>query len=208
MSAQLLKHPSESGTRPGSFLPRLVFVCALMSVVAAAAANKHQEPSQKPPPDSAAQPAQKDCDADQLRKTVQQLTAELTRIKKRVAELEKTCPVESLQDKLKKEQQHAETLHAQLLATMEKEAALQPRIDQIDEQLRPDNMDRSLAGVGSLHPEDDREALRRRLTGEKRRLQSQLDLLHQDHTRLQAALADSDAAIQRLRLRIMEATHS
>jgi chromosome segregation ATPase len=179
-----------------------------MSVVAAAAHNNHQEPAQKPPPESAAQPVQNSGDANQPRKTVPQLTAELTRLKKRVADLEKNCQVDSLQDKLEKEQQRAEALHGQLLGTMEKEAALQPRIDQIDEQLRPENIDRSLAGVGSLHPEDVREALRRRLSSEKRRLQSQLDLLYQDHTRLQSALADSDAAIQRLRLRLTEATHS
>ena len=207
MSAQLLKHSGEFGIRHGNYWARLVFVCALMGG-AVAAADNHQEPAQKPPPDSAAQPAQKDCDADQLRKTVQLLNAELTRIKKRVAELEKDCPVDSLQNKLEKEQQRAEALHTQLLGTIDKEAASQSRMDQIDEELRPENIDRSLAGVGSLHPEDAREALRRRLTGEKRRIQSQLDLLHQDHTRLQASLADSDAAIQRLRLRLREATRS
>jgi type IV secretory pathway VirB10-like protein len=203
-AAQLLQHLKESGIRPGNFLVRVAFVCALMSVVAAASPKNQQEPTQKPPPDSAA-PVSNNGDADQLRKTVQQLTAELTRIKKRVAELEKDRLVDSTQDKLEKEQQRAEALHAQLLGTMEKEAALQARLDQFDQQLLPDNIDRSLAGVGSLHPEDAREALRRRLTSEKRRVQSQLDLLRQDHTRLQASLADSDAAIQRLRLRLSEA---
>ena len=207
-AAQLLKHLKESGVRPGNFLARVAFACALISVVAAASSNYQQEPAQKSPPDSAAQPVQARGEADQLPKTVQQLTAELTRLKKRVAELEKDRLVDSIQEKLGKEQQRAEVLHAQLLGTMEKEATLQARADQIDEQLLPENIDRSLTGVGSLHPEDAREALRRRLTAEKKRVQSQLDLLHQDHTRLQASLADSDAAIQRLRLRLVEATHS
>lgn len=207
-AAQLLKHLKESGVRPGNFLARVALACALMSVVTGASPNSQQEPAPKSPPDSAAQPVQNNGDADQLRKTVQQLTAELTRLKKRVAELEKDRLVDSIQEKLGKEQQRAEGLHAQLLGTTEKEATLQARADQIDEQLLPENIDRSLTGVGSLHPEDAREALRRRLNAEKRRVQSQLDLLHQDHTRLQASLADSDAAIQRLRLRLAEATHS
>ena len=198
----------ESGIRSGNFLARVALACVLMSVVAAASTDNQQEPAPKPTPDSAAQPVQSNPSVDQLRKTVQQLTAELTRLKKKVAELEKDRQVDSLQDKLSKEQQRAETLHAQLLATMEKETTLQGRADQLDEQLRPENIDRSLAGVGGLHPEDAREALRRRLTNDKRRIQTQLDLLHQDHTRLQASLADSDAAIQRLRLRLMEATRS
>jgi len=202
-AAQFLK----SGIRSGNFLARVTLVC-MMSLVADASTGTQQEPAQKPPPDSAAQPAPANANVDQLRKTVQQLNAELARLKKRVAELEKDRQVDSLQDKLSKEQQRAETLHAQLLGTMEKEAALQARIDQVDEQLRPENIDRSLAGVGGLHPEDAREALRRRLTNDKRRVQAQLDLLQQDHTRLQASLADSDAAIQRLRLRLQEATRS
>lgn len=206
--SQLSKHLKISWIGPGDFLVRIAFVCALTSVVAAAAPDHTQEPAQKNPPDAAAQSNQNNCDADQLRKTVQQLNAELNRIKKRVAELEKERQVDSLREKLEKEQQRAEVLHTQLLGTMDKEAAAQSRVDQIDEQLRPENIDRAFTGVGSLHPEDDREALRRRLTGEKRRLQSQLDLLHQDHARLQASLADSDVAIQSLRLKIAEATRS
>jgi small-conductance mechanosensitive channel len=207
-AAQLLKRLKESGISPDKSLARVALVCALMSVVATASTDNQQEPAQKTPPAVPAQTTQNNSDADQLRKRVQQLTAELTRIKKRVAVLEKDRQVDSIQDKLGKEEQRAEILHTQLLATVAKETDLQARMDQIDEQLRPENMDRSLAGVGSLHPEDAREALRRRLTNEKRRVQSQLDLLHQNHTRLQSSLADSDAAIQRLRLRLMEATRS
>lgn len=206
-AAQFLKHLKEYGNGTGKSLARVALVCALISVVVAASTNNQQEPAQKTPPDLPAQTTQDKAETDQLRKRVQQLTAELARLKKRVAELEKDRQVDSLQDKLEKEQQRAETLHAQLLATIEKETASQTRVDQIDEQLRPENIDRSLTGVGSLHPEEAREALRRRLTNEKRRVQSQLDLLHQDHTRLQSSLADSDGAIQRLRLRLMAAPH-
>lgn len=206
-AAQLLKHFKESWIRPAKWVARVAVVCALLSVVGAAANQNQQEPAQKSPPNSTPQSTQVG-EAGQLRKKIQQLTAELTRIKKRVVELEKVLRVDSIQDKLGKEEQRAETLHGQMLATMEKEAVLQVRMGQIDEQLRPENIDRSLSGVGSLHPEDAREALRRRLTSEKRRSQSQLDLLNQDHTRLQSSLADSDAAIQRLRLRLMEAGHS
>src|SRR5438552_2293763 len=107
-AAQLLKHLKESGVGPGNFLARVAFACALISVVAAASSNHQQEPAQKSPPDSAAQTVQANGDADQLRKTIQQLTTELTRLKKRVAELEKDRLVDSIQDKLGKEQQRAE----------------------------------------------------------------------------------------------------
>jgi small-conductance mechanosensitive channel len=207
MSAtQLLKHLKEPGIGPGKLLTRVAWACALLSVVAAAAIE-NQPQAQRGPSEQAAQSSQ-NTDADQLRKTVQQLSAELTRLKKRVAELEKDRTVDALQDKLGKEQQRAEVLNGQLLVTMEKEGTLQARVEQLDEQLRPENIDNSQVGVGSLHPEDAREALRRRLTNEKRRAQTQLDLLRQDHARLQASLADADLSIQRLRLRLAEAVRS
>jgi chromosome segregation ATPase len=146
-------------------------------------------------------------DCDQVRKMAQQLTAEVEPLKKKVAELDKYRQVDYLRDLLVKEEQRAEALQAQLLDISEKEDPLQSRIDQLDEQLRPENIDQALAGVGSTRPEDAKDALRRRLNNDKRRQQTQLDLLHQNRTRIQAALAGADASIQRLRLRLSEATH-
>ena len=105
-----------------------------------------------------------------------------------------------------KEEQRAEALQVQLTETSEKESALQTRIDQLDYQLRPDNIDQALAGVGSMRPEEAKDALRRRLSNEKRRQQAQIDLLHQNRDGLKASLATADASIQRLRVRLNEAT--
>ena len=62
-----------------------------------------------------------------------------------------------------------------------------------------------MAGVGSLHPEEAREEIRRRPTNEKLRLQSQLDLQRQDKVRTQVSLATTDASIQRLKQKLAEA---
>lgn len=153
------------------------------------------------------QATQDKTDCEQVRKMVQQLTAEVEPLKKKVAELDKYRQVDYLRDLLVKEEQRSEALQAQLLDIGEKEDPLQTRIDQLDDQLRPENIDQALAGVGSTRPEDAQEALRRRLGNEKRRQQTQLDLLHQNRTRIQTSLAGADASIQRLRLRLSEATH-
>lgn len=146
-------------------------------------------------------------DCDQVRKMVQQLTAEVEPLKKKVADLDKYRQADYLRDLLVKEEQRSEALQAQLLDISAKEEPLQTRIDQLDEQLRAENIDQALAGVGSTRPEEAKEALRRRLSNDKRRQQTQLDLLNQNRTRIQTALAGADASIQRLRLRLSEATH-
>jgi hypothetical protein len=50
--------------------------------------------------------------------------------------------------------------------------------------------------------------VRRRLGVEKQGILAQLELLRQERSRFQAALATADVAIQRLRLRLSEAGRS
>jgi len=178
-------------------------LCAMLvcfAFLSAASLRKQAEPRNASAPFAADQ-----ADCDQLRKTVQQLTADVDQLKRKVADLDKYRQIDYLRDLLMKEEQRAEAVQAQTQDIIDKEAPLQRRIDQLDEQLRPENIDQALAGVGSMRPEEAKDALRRRLGNEKRRIQAQLDLLHQSQARLQASLATADASIQRLRLRLTEA---
>jgi prefoldin subunit 5 len=160
----------------------------------------NQEPPKQPQKDLAAQPVQA-AELVESRKTIYELTAELERFKKKVVDLEKDRALDTIQDRLTKQEQRAETLQAQLLGIAEKEASLQSRMDQLTEQLRPENIERLQVG-GSLHPEAVREATRRGLNNEKHRIKIQLDLLHQSHVRLEASIAESDTAIRRLRSKL------
>ena len=90
-------------------------------------------------------------------------------------------------------QERAANLRAQLVEVEATQAELQNRLQQLDEELKPENIERSLAGVGSVHPEDLREARRRQLEIEKRGVQSQLETLAANHTRLEAAVSRADS---------------
>jgi hypothetical protein len=144
-------------------------------------------------------------ESEQLRRKVQQVNDEVRRLRLRVAELEKDRLAATLQEQLEKEEQRGEALQLHLYEIAEKEAPLQARMEQINQQLRPESMERSLAGVGSVHPEDLRDEVKKKVVGEKVRLQMQLDLLRQDRARTQASLATTDAAIQRLKLKLQQA---
>ena len=90
-------------------------------------------------------------------------------------------------------QQRAANLRAQLADAQAKQAELENRLQQLNEEIKPDNIERSLAGVGSVHPEELREARRRQLEIEKRGVQSQLDVLPAGRSRLETATAAADA---------------
>ncbi|HEV7745684.1 MAG TPA: hypothetical protein VGO56_11865 [Pyrinomonadaceae bacterium] len=94
-------------------------------------------------------------------------------------------------------QEKAASLRAQLVEVETKQAELQTRVQALDENLKPENIESSLAGVGSTRPEDVREQRRRQLEIERNGLQRQLDLLNTSHSRLETAIAQADAEAYR-----------
>src|SRR5438552_5001235 len=90
-------------------------------------------------------------------------------------------------------QERAANLRAQLVEAQARQAELQTRLQQLEEDLKPENIEHSFAGVGSVHPEELRETRRRQLEIEKRGVQSQLDVLGASRSRLEAAIARADA---------------
>jgi peptidoglycan hydrolase CwlO-like protein len=90
-------------------------------------------------------------------------------------------------------QERVANLRAQLVEVQAKQTDLQTRMQTIDEQIKPENIERSLAGIGSTHPEELREQRRRQLEIERKGLQSQLDTLAASRARLEAAIASAEA---------------
>jgi hypothetical protein len=90
-------------------------------------------------------------------------------------------------------QEKAASLRAQLSEVETKQAGLQTRLQDLDEKLKPENIEKAFAGVGSTHPEDLREQRRRQLEIERNGVQKQIDLLATSHSRLETAIAKADA---------------
>jgi hypothetical protein len=88
----------------------------------------------------------------------------------------------------------ASTLKQQLLDLESKETQLRMRLEELDEQLKPESIERELAGIGSTHPEELREHRRKLLTIERNGLQTQFDLLEEERARIEAAIAAGTAA--------------
>lgn len=80
----------------------------------------------------------------------------------------------------------------QLLELQAKEDELKARAAQLEEALKPENIERSLAGVGSTRPEELRETRRRQLTIERDGVLAQLKILETSRTRLETSLAQAE----------------
>jgi uncharacterized protein involved in exopolysaccharide biosynthesis len=191
--------------RMGQHLPYLLLI--LLTLVAGSGSALAQQPAAKEDADKkSSDTATQACpESDALRKNVQELNVVVQGLKRRVVELEKDRLATRLQEQLEREEQRGESLQLHLYEISEKEQPLLARMEQLNQQLRPETMERTLAGVGSVHPEDVRDEVRKKLLSERVRIQMQLELLRQDRGRTQASLATTDAAIQRLKQKLAEA---
>ena len=90
-------------------------------------------------------------------------------------------------------QEIAAILRVQLSEVEVRTAEVQAWDEQLQEDLEPENIARSLAGIGSTRPELLREQRRRQLEIARTRVRAELDELDRSHTRLETAIAEADA---------------
>ncbi len=145
-------------------------------------------------------------DPEQMRNSIKQLTTENERLHNKVAELERRLKNQSIRDRMTQEEQRAEGLEEQLFSIAKEEANLQTQLEDVNEQLRPENIDQ-LPVYGSLRPEQVRESARRKLTNQQTRIQGQLQLLQQSRTRIHSSISVTDMLIQNLRSQMQAAAN-
>ena len=88
--------------------------------------------------------------------------------------------------------EHVDRLKGQLIDVQGKEEALRTHLQQLDEAIKPENIERSFAGVGSTRPEELREHRRRQLSIERDGVLSQLQTLETARLRLESAIANAE----------------
>ena len=88
-----------------------------------------------------------------------------------------------------------EELRAQLNNAKDRVAELKIRLEQLNFDLKPENIERHFNGFGSTRPEELRESRRRQLQTEKNRVVAQLEQLTSSWTRMEAAINDAQASV-------------
>ena len=190
-------------TRTLLYTPLLAAALAgLFQSVHAQEAAPKSEPS--PAPTTAVDLNQ---ELEKLRKRVADLTEQVNRLKAEVAKLDKYRQIDYTRDLMIKEEQRIRSLQSDLTDLANKEAPLRKRLDEIETQQRPDRIERSLAGVGSVKPEEDRDAIRRQLSNEKRQIQTQLESIQSNRSRIQPMITNAEESIARLKRRLAELSH-
>jgi DNA repair exonuclease SbcCD ATPase subunit len=89
--------------------------------------------------------------------------------------------------------EQAQKLRSELSQLHDREAEIKIRLTELEYDLKPENIERHFAGVGSVHPEELREARRKQLQLEKDRLVGQLSEIDQNQARLETEIQIADS---------------
>ncbi|HXT63649.1 MAG TPA: hypothetical protein VN696_11495 [Pyrinomonadaceae bacterium] len=100
-------------------------------------------------------------------------------------------------------EQRAELLRRQLLELIEKETAYRTRIAQIDEDMRPENIERTLNPYGTTRTAELRDNRRRVLENERKGQENLLNVAASAHMRLEEDVRQADDLVRRLRQKLM-----
>jgi hypothetical protein len=106
-------------------------------------------------------------------------------------------------DLLSRAEQRAAVLRQQLLELTEKETGFRTRLANIEDDMRPDSIDRSIAIVGSTRTPEVRELRRRVLDNERRGVEALLNQTAAARARLEEDVKDADLLVFKLRQRVL-----
>jgi chromosome segregation ATPase len=139
-------------------------------------------------------------DAD-MQQTINALSNQVDRLNDKLTQMQQNDRTLIDMERLTRAEQRAESLRAQQLDVESKLADLQSKVELIDYQLKPENIERA-AGFGTVHPEEAREARRRQLENERSRALAQIKILETSRTRLETSVATADTEVDSLRRKI------
>jgi exonuclease VII large subunit len=199
------------------FLP--VMVCVMTFSFASAAqtterrqANPRALPqgqSPSPSPNAGVDPVANEIGL--LRQSLQTLTARLGQISEKLLgpgpkqgdQLDVRNRISLSLELLGRAEQRADAMRKQLLELVEKETAYKSRLVQLDEDMRPDSIERATSLVGTTRTPELRETRRRVLENDRRGYETLLRMASESRAQLEDDLRRADMLVSRLRQRVL-----
>lgn len=156
------------------------------------------------PENTPEQPETIDARLDQANSRIKELTARIKSLEKgqpnNYDEKQKRLMLNL--DILTRAEQRSESLRKQLFDMVEKESAMRAKLDQIENDIRPEVIERQVAFAGTLRPEELREMKRKNLDIERKNIQAILAQLQTTRANIEASVQRADAMVEKLRFKL------
>lgn len=134
--------------------------------------------------------------------TIRNLSTQVDKLTNKINQMEESQRQLVDLERLSRAEQRSAALWKELREVEAQQTDLQARAEELVYALKPENIERSVAGYGTTRPEELREQRRRQLESEKTRVGKQLEQLAANHVRLEQAIAAADTEVDRLRKRL------
>ena len=141
-------------------------------------------------------------DPESMKRTIRTLSNQVDKLTDKLNDLQASQQSMVDLERLSRSEQRSSQMRSELRDIQAKKSDLAAHLEDIEFALKPENIERAAAGIGTTRPEDVREQRRKQLESDRTRTQQQLDQLNASESRLQQAIATSDADIDRLQKKL------
>jgi len=139
---------------------------------------------------------------EEIQQTITTLSNQVNKLNDRLSSMQEDDRYQLDMERLTKAEQRAEQIRSQLIDTQARLADLESKLDQVEYNLKPENIELVTQGMGTVHPEEARNARKRQLENEKSRLVAQLKILETSKNRLETSVANADMEVDSLRAKL------
>ena len=137
-------------------------------------------------------------------KTIAELTDRITALEstKKVDYDQKQKRLAMNLEILTKAEQRVESLRKQSFEMLDKETSIKTKLEQIENDLRPEAIDRNVAFLGSLRPEELRATRKKNLEAERNNLQTMLAEIQRTRSNLDLNVQKAELLVEKLRSKL------
>lgn len=141
-------------------------------------------------------------DPESMKRTIRNLSNQVDKLNDKLNEMQASQQSMVDLERLSRAEQRSSQLRTELGDVQAKKADLEAHLEQVEYDLKPENIERATAGYGTTRPEELRAQRQRQLESDRNRTRQQLDQLTANEARLQQALATSDTEVDRLQKKL------
>jgi len=141
-------------------------------------------------------------DPEAMKKTIRGLSNQVDKLSDKLNEMQASQASMVDLERLSRAEQRSSQLRTELREVQGKKADLEAHVEQLENDLKPENIERAVAGYGTTRPEELRAQRQKQLENDRTRSRQQIDQLAASEGRIQQAIATSDVEIDRLQKKL------
>jgi chromosome segregation ATPase len=141
-------------------------------------------------------------DPASMKRTIRTLSNQVDKLNDKLSEMQTSQQSMVDLERLSRAEQRSSQLRTELRDVESKKADLEVHLEMVENDLKPENIERAVAGYGTTRPEELRAQRQKVLENDRTRTRQQIDQLTASESRIQQAIATQDVEIDRLQKKL------